>query len=160
MQLLSKFLPWKRSVIITTIILSLLVILSFYGLYTNKFYFFKYDNYILPIFSIIHFIFLYVLWFKIKEGEISDSPMRNVEYALYIVLVVYIFKLFDTIYTLSTYTEFDNHQIPNTFFPIGILIVLLYTVLVGLTFLTFLYRKKHVGPYNVDILNEQIDSWE
>jgi len=160
MQLLFKFLPWKRSVLISAIVLTLLIILSFYGLYTNKFYFFKYDNYILPILSIIHFIFLYVLWFKIKEEEISDSPMRNIEYALYVVFIVYLFKLIDTLYIISTYTEFENHQIPATFFPIGSLIIVLYLLLIGLTIITFVYRKKYVGPYNVDILNEQIDSWE
>ncbi len=160
MRQLTKFLPWKRSIIISSIILSVLIILSFYGLYTNKFYFFKIDNYILPIFSIIHFIFLYVLWFKIKEEEISDSPMRNIEYSLYILIIVYLFKLFDVAYTISGYTEFDDHQIPGTFFPMGVFMIILYIALIGLTILNFMYRKIHVGPYNVDILNEQIDSWE
>ncbi|WP_245987158.1 hypothetical protein [Maribacter vaceletii] len=86
--------------------------------------------------------------------------MRNIEYALYVVFIVYLFKLFDTLYIISTYTEFENHQIPATFFPMGSLITVLYLLLIGLTIVTFMYRKKYVGPYNVDILNEQIDSWE
>ncbi|WP_298504840.1 hypothetical protein [uncultured Maribacter sp.] len=124
------------------------------------FYFFKIDNYIFPILSLVHFIFLYVLWFKIKEGEISDPQMRNLEYGLYVVSLIYIFKFADTIYILSTYKEFESHQLPATFFPVGISIITLYAFLFGLTLLSFYYRKKHVGAYNIDILNEQIDHWE
>lgn len=145
---------------VTAIILVALMILSFYGLYTNMFYFFKIDNYIFPILSIVHFIFLYVLWFKIKEGEVSDPKMRNLEYSLYVVSLIYLFKLADTGYILSTSQEFESHQIPITFFPIGILIISLFIGLLLLTFLSFYYRKIYVGAYNIDVLNERIDSWE
>lgn len=160
MHLISKILPWKQSLYVTIVILISLITLSFYGLYTNMFYFFKIDNYIFPILSLVHFIFLYVLWFKIKEQEISDPQMRNLEYSLYVVSLIYIFKLVDTLYVLSTYKEFESHQLPDTFFPIGSLIITLYIFLLGLTFLSFYYRKKYVGAYNIDILNEQVDSWE
>ena len=124
------------------------------------FYFFKIDNYILPLFSIVHFVFLYALWFKIKEGEPSDIPMRNLEYGLYIVFFIYVFKLVDTFLILSTSDEFDSKLLPSTFFPIGTLILALYLILFGLTLLSFYYRKKYVGPYNIDILDEQVDRWE
>lgn len=160
MHLISKILPWKRSLYVTAIILVTLIVLSFYGLYTNMFYFFKIDNYIFPILSVVHFIFLYVLWFKIKEDEISDPQMRNLEYILYVVSLIYLFKLADTAYILSTSKEFETHQIPTTFLPIGMLIILLYISLLLLTFLSFYYRKIYVGAYNIDVLNEQLDSWE
>ncbi|WP_291865315.1 hypothetical protein [Maribacter sp.] len=160
MYLISKIIPWKRTLYATLTILVALIVLSFYGLYTNMFYFFKIDNYIFPILSLVHFIFLYVLWFKIKESEISDPQMRNLEYSLYVVSFIYIFKLIDTLYVLSTYKEFESHQLPATFFPVGGLIIAFYILLLGLTLLSFYYRKKYVGAYNIDILNEQIDTWE
>ena len=86
-------LPWKSTLLLSVFILLLVDIFSFYGLYTNKFYVFKIDNYIIPLLSIVHFVFLYVLWFKIKEKELSDPPMRNLEYLLYVIGVIYVFKM-------------------------------------------------------------------
>lgn len=152
-------LPWKRGLIVSIVTLVLVIIFSFYGLYTNKFYFFKFDNYLLPLLTIVHFAFLYVLWFKIKEGEIADPQMRNLEYGLYAILLVYFYKLFDTLLILTTSGEFANHVIPATFIPLGIFIFLLYSLLISLAFLAFKYRKDHVGGYKFDDMNH-IDSWE
>lgn len=144
----------------TISILALLIVFNFYGLYTNKFYFFNFGNYIFPILTLIHFGFLYVLWFKIKEEEVADPKMRNLEYALYALCAVYVFKFFDTVLILFSYGEYENHVIPGTFIPLGLLIVLLYMLLIGLTLLTFKYRKDKVGEYNFDDMNQHIDSWE
>ena len=160
MKFITQLLPWKRNLLVTIGVLVLLIIFSFYGLYTNKFYFFKFDNYIFPFLTIVHFAFLYVLWFKIKEEEIADPQMRNLEYALYVIFMVYVFKVLDTIYILTTYSEYENHVIPGTFMPLGILMLILHLLLLGLTLLAFKYRKELVGGYNFDDMNQHIDSWE
>ena len=155
-----RILPWKRGLILTVITLIALIVFSFYGLYTNKFYFFKFDNYLLPLLTLVHFIFLYVLWFKIKEEEVTDPQMRNLEYGLYVLIPIYVYKLFDTLFILFSASEFENHVIPATFMPLGILIFVLYILIIGLAFLAFHYRKDLVGGYNFDEINRQIDSWE
>ncbi|GAB5473474.1 MAG: hypothetical protein Mars2KO_15730 [Maribacter sp.] len=149
----------KRSYILSAIVLLTLVIFNFYGPYTGKFYFFKLDNYIFPILTLIHLVFLYVLWFKIKEDEMTDPQMRNLEYALYVILIVYIYKAFESLHVLSTYGDYEFHLLPGAFLPVGILILLLHFLLIGLTLLAFKYRKDRVGDYNFDDMNH-IDSWE
>ena len=159
MNVILQILPWKRGLYLSIGILTVLFVLSFYGLYTNKFYFFKFENYIIPILSFVHFGFLYVLNFKINEREVADLPMRNLEYGLYVILLVYVFKLIDTLFILLGMEDFENHVIPDTFMPMGIFIFSLYLLLILLTLLTFQYRKNLVGSYNFDEIN-QIDSWE
>ncbi|MRH99381.1 hypothetical protein GH721_02450 [Kriegella sp. EG-1] len=160
MNSILRILPWKRILVMTVSILAILIVFNFYGLYTNKFYFFKIDNYIFPILTLVHFGFLYVLWFKIKEEEVADPKMRNLEYALYAILAVYVFKFFSTLSILFSYGQYENHVIPGTFIPIGILILLLYVTLICLTLLAFKYRKDKVGEYEFDDMNQHIDSWE
>ena len=150
---------WKRTLIVSIVVLFLLNIFSFYGLYTNKFYFFKIENYIFPILSVIHLVFLYVLWFKISENELSDPPMRTLEYVLYAISLVYIYKMVETIIVLSSYSDFENHLIPSTFLPLGFVMIALYSVLLLLTFLAVAYRKKMVGTYIFDDMNQHVDHW-
>lgn len=150
---------WKRTLILSLICILILNVFSFYGLYTNKFYFFKIDNYIFPLLSLIHLVFLYVMWFKIKEGELSDVPMRNLEYALYMVSLVYLYKIFETVFTLFSYSEYENHLIPATFLPLGMFMLLLYLILFALTFLLFSYRRQLVGTYAFDDMNQHVDHW-
>ncbi|TLF43988.1 hypothetical protein [Maribacter aurantiacus] len=156
---IKRVFSWKLTLLLSLISIVLLNVLSFYGLYTNKFYFFKVDNYIFPILSLVHLVFLYVMWFKIRERELSDVPMRNLEYGLYIVSLVYLFKIIETLITLLSYSDYENHLIPVTFLPIGILMFVLYTMLFGLTFLTYSYRKQFVGTYVFDDRNQHIDTW-
>ena len=160
MNFIKNILTWKRTLILSFGILALLNIFSFYGLYPNKFYFFKIDNYIFPLLSIVHFIFLYVLWFKIKEDELSDPPMRTLEYLLYIISLVYVYKLVETIIILLSYNSFDNHLIPSTFLPLGYFILLLYISLLIVTYLAIDYRKKIVGTYLFDDMNQHVDHWK
>jgi len=157
MKLILNLFSWKRSLLLTIIVLILLIVFSFYGLYTNKFYLFKFDNYIFPFLTIIHFTFLYAMNFKIKEGEIADPQMRNLEFALYVIFFIYIFRLFDTLLILLTYNDFESHVIPTTFIPIGILIVFLYSMLLLLTLITFKHRIDLVGTYRFDDINDHID---
>ncbi|MDC6405961.1 MULTISPECIES: hypothetical protein [Maribacter] len=156
---IKRVFSWKLTLLLSLISIVLLNVFSFYGLYTNKFYFFKVDNYIFPILSLVHLVFLYVMWFKIRERELSDVPMRNLEYGLYIVSLVYLFKIIETLITLLSYSDYENHLIPVTFLPIGILMFVLYTMLFGLTFLTYSYRKQFVGTYVFDDRNQHIDTW-
>jgi hypothetical protein len=149
----------KLGFILTVVVLVLLVIFNFYGPYTSQFYFFKPVNYIFPILTVGHFIFLYVLWFKIKEDEMTDPQMRNLEYVLYVIFLVYVYKAFESIYVLTTYGDYENHVIPGAFLPLGILILVLHLLLVGLTLLMFKYRKDRVGEYKFDDMNH-VDSWE
>ena len=160
MNFIKGILTWKRTLILSVGILLLLNIFSFYGLYTNKFYFFKIDNYIFPILSIVHIVFLYVLWFKIKEDELSDPPMRTLEYVLYIISLVYVYKLVETIIILLSYNDFDNHLIPSTFLPLGYFMLLLYILLLLVTYLAIDYRKKIVGTYLFDDINQHVDHWK
>ncbi len=157
--MLKEILTWKRTLLLSVGVLFLLNILSFYGLYTNKFYFFKIDNYIFPMLSIIHLVFLYVLWFKIKEDELSDPPMRTLEYVLYFISIVYLFKLVDTVIKLISYSDFEDHLIPATFLPIGYFMLVLYVSLLILTFLAISYRKQLVGTYQFDDMNQHVDHW-
>lgn len=151
---------WKLTLIVSIAVLFLLNIFSFYGLYTNKFYFFRIDNYIFPLLSIVHFVFLYVLWFKISEKELSDPPMRTLEYVLYIISLVYIYKLVETVITVSSYSDFENHLIPSTFLPLGFFMMALYAVLLLVTLLAVLYRKEIVGTYLFDDMNQHVDHWK
>lgn len=150
---------WKRCLSLTLGVLILLIVLNFYGLYTGKFYLLKPDNYIFPLLAFVHFTFLYVMWFKITEKEYPDIPMRNLEYALYAISLVYFFKLVDTIYILLSYSDYAYHVIPATFLPVGFLILSLQVLLLILTFIGFTHRKQLIGAYNFDNINENIDPW-
>ncbi len=148
----------KRSFILTIGILPVLIVFSFYGLYTNSFYFFKIANYIFPILTVVHFIYLYVLWFKIKEDELTDPKMRNLEYLLYGVLLFYIYKTIKSFALLLSYYDYEVYELPGAFLPLGILIFSLHLILVFLTFILFFHRKVHVGDYRFENRNH-IDSW-
>ena len=159
MKFILRTLTLRRSYILSAIIIFALVIFNFYGPYTGKFYFFKLDNYIFPVLTLIHCVFLYVLWFKIKEDELTDPQMRNLEYALYVILVVYAYKAFESVYVLSTYSDYENHLLPTGFLFIGISIFIFHLLLFGLTLLMFKYRKDRVGDYKFNDM-DHIDSWE
>lgn len=160
MNSILRLIPWKRCIYISMVVLGALIVFSFYGLYTNKFYFLKPDNYIFPLLTVAHFTFLYVLWFKITENELTDPQMRNLEYALYVIFLLYVFKFFESIYILMSYNQYENHIIPKTFIPLGGLIFFLHLLLLGLTLLAFHYRKSLIGNYRFDDINRHIDSWE
>mgnify|MGYP003424479589 CR=1 FL=1 len=72
MQYKKQIRYWKTTVVLTIITLISLSVYSFYGLFTDKFYFLKIDNYIFPLLTLVHFLYLYVVGFKIKEQEIAD----------------------------------------------------------------------------------------
>ena len=160
MNLLSKILPWKTNGIIILITLLALVVLNFYGIYTNKFYFFKPDNYIFPLLSIVHYVYLYVVWFKITEHEPPDPKMRNLEYAMYAVVVVYLYKIYESILVLTSFSEYAEHVIPASFVPVAISTIALYSLLALLTLFSFWQRKRYVGAYNFEDYNNNLNIWQ
>ena len=160
MNSFNQLVSWRRTITATVVVLSLLIILDFYSLYTNSFYFLQPANYLFPLVTLFHFIFLYVLKFKISEGELTDPMMRNVEYMLYGSLLVYIYKASETLFTLTTYNDFANHVLPTWFVPLGLLVFILHLALLTLTILAIHYRKELIGDYEFNNLNRHIDTWE
>ena|SRR5690606_18955218 len=158
MQYKKQLSYWKIIMVLTIILLVSLSVFSYYGLYTDKFYLLKIDNYIFPLLTLVHFLYLYVVWFKIKEREIADPQMRNLEYSLYVIILVYCFKTIETLMILMSYGDYDNHIIPNTFIPIGTTIFILYVFLLCLTFVSFKLRKVFVGGYDFKNMTD-IDTW-
>ncbi|UII75905.1 hypothetical protein LV716_16820 [Flagellimonas sp. HMM57] len=159
MKSLSKTFNWKRTNILIAVVLLILIGLNFYGPYTNKFYIFKLSNYILPLLSIVHFLYMYVIWFKIKEEEIPDPQMRNLEYGLYAVLLFYIFKMYDVIVVLGSSSQYQQHLIAPIFKPMVLLSIALYGLLIVLTLFSFWQRKHYIGGYNFEKYND-INIWQ
>lgn len=151
---------WKGCLAFTIAVLLVLIVTNFYGLYTNKFYLFKVDNYIFPLLTIVHFFYLSTLQFRITNNQLIDSQLRNLEFGLYAILLVYIFKATDTAYILLSYWEYDPLFIPETFLPFGLTILSLQLALITLTVMSFRYRKELLGRYNFDQVNDKLDSWQ
>ncbi|WP_157941168.1 MULTISPECIES: hypothetical protein [Arenibacter] len=150
----------KLNIILTTITIACLLCLSFYSMYGNTFIFSRVENYIFPFLTIIHFLYLYVLWFKITENEYPDMIMKNIEYVMYGILLVYLYEISETFLILGSQNEFQDHVIPSSFEPMGILIIALQSFLILLTVWSFVIRKQRVGKYDFDYLNNHIDAWE
>jgi len=160
MNTLSKIITWKRNVLASLVVLLSLIVLSFYGVHTNQFYFFKADNYIFPILASVHFLYLYVIWFKITEYEMPDPKMRNIEYILYAIMIVYLFKVYDSVSVLNSIEAYGEQVIPDTFKPMATLAVVLYSVLPILTLYTFWLRKRYIGVYNFENYNDNLNIWQ
>ena len=151
---------WKKCLALSVSVLFVLIILNFYGLYTNEFYFYKVDNYIFPLLAIVHFSFLQAIQLRIGETDFSAFQLRNLEYGMYAILSVYLFKVLDTTYILWSYNKFESQIIPETFIPMGVAILSLQFLLVILTLFSFAFRRQLVGKYNFDHINDKLDSWQ
>jgi len=158
MSRLLRAINWRFTLTLSLLVLSVLIVLNFYGLYTARFYFLKVDNYIVPLLGILHFKYMYTLWLKIREKGYPDTQIRNLEYGLYPVILVYAYKASDTAYMISTASGYDEALLPQNFMPMAITILGLQITLVLLTVLSFSHRKKTVGVYNFDKINENINS--
>ncbi|RAJ12704.1 hypothetical protein [Arenibacter echinorum] len=150
----------KLIIVLTIVSMLSLIILGFYSMYGNTFIFNRFESYIFPFLTMIHFLYLYVLWFKITEMEYPDMIMKNIEYVMYAILLVYGYNIYETFLILGSQNEFQDHVIPSSFVPMGILIIALQTLLVLLTVWSFVIRKRIVGIYDFDYLNNHIDAWE
>lgn len=160
MSLLLRAFSWKLSLILSLLVLLVLIGLNFYGLYTARFYFLKIDNYIFPALAIIHIKYLQLLWLKINEGGYRDSKLRNFEYGIYAIVLVYFFKASDTAYMLLNAAKYEDYMLPENFLLMGMIVLGLQTALIFLTLLTFSHRRRKIGAYNFDRINENIDSWQ
>lgn len=160
MDLLFKVFNWKINSVVTLILLLALILLNFYGIYTNKFYFLKPVNYIFPLLTMVHFLYLYVLRFKITEDELPDPKMRNLEYVLYAVLMAYFFKIYESAMVLNSLSEYQEHVIPSMFKTIGTITLVLYCLLPIFTSVSFLQRKYYVGQYNFENYNSNMNIWQ
>tara|TARA_R110002049_G_scaffold144404_3_gene306656 strand:+ start:8457 stop:8942 length:486 start_codon:yes stop_codon:yes gene_type:complete len=151
---------WKTAIIISALLLAVVIISNFYGLFIDKFYFNKIDSYLFAILTLVHLAYLYAFWYKLEENEYPDNEMRNLEYCLYIVFAVYAYKLIDTASLLFGYTNYKDLILPETFLPVGIGIVLSYLFLCLLTLQLFSIRKNKIGDYTIDsIREEELDTW-
>ncbi|SDQ76589.1 hypothetical protein [Flagellimonas zhangzhouensis] len=160
MNTISKIITWKRNLFASILVLISLMVLDFYGVYTNQFYFLKADNYIFSVLALVHLLYLYVVWFKIREDELPDPKMRNVEYVLYAILFVYGFKIYESIQVLNSVQLYQDQIIPSTFKPMATLNVVLYSILPIMTLYTFWLRKKLIGIYNFDNYNSNLNIWQ
>ena len=151
---------WQWFLALSIGVLLVLIVVNFYGLFTNRFYFYKIDNYIFPLLAIVHFSYLQAMRLKINNKYFSDPQLLNLEFALYGILLVYIFKATDTAYILLSYSEFEAYIIPETFIPMGLGILSFQLLLILLTVISFRYRRQVVGKYNFDQINDKIDSWQ
>lgn len=148
---------WSFCLYGSLFVLPLVVALDFYGLYTDRFYFFKIDNYILPAVTIVHLVYLYAIRFKIREGEYPDMQLRNVEFGMYAVLAIYFFKCLETSLILLSADQYSTELIPKTFVPMGAAIISLQGLLILLTIMAIILRRHLVGYYDIDYLNENVD---
>ena len=151
---------WKLVNAVSIATLIILVVSSFYGFYTNTFYLTKPDNYIIPLLSTIHFLYIYVIGFKIRENELPDPKMRNLEYALYAVMIVYAFKGYDGITTLNSLSGSEEYYLPETFTPAIITISVLYCLIILLTLVSFSIRRRQIGVYNFENFNNNLNMWQ
>ncbi len=159
MKFISKIISPKPGIALSAFLLLLVIVFNFYGPYTSNFYFFKLSNYIFPLLTLVHFTYLYVIWFKISEHELTDPQMRNLEYLLYLLLLVYMYKIGESVYVLSTYSDYEQYVMPSTFLPLGVLILVSYILLIVLTFVIFKHRKEQIGSYTFEDM-DKIDSWK
>ncbi|MEZ2414229.1 hypothetical protein ACA086_04640 [Muriicola sp. E247] len=149
-----RIIPWNKCFLLSFSLLPLIVITGFYGLYTNKFYFLKIDNYIFAFLVLIHLYFLNSLLKADRDSSMPLNSLRTIEFAMYAILPVYLFKMAETLYVLMTYFDYSEHVFPPTFLPVGILILLLQALLILLTLTTFQHRRDRLGPYRYDRINE------
>jgi len=134
--------------------LPLIIVFSFYGLYTNKFYFLKIDNYIFSLLVIVHLLFLNALLRAERNNTSSLNQLRSFEFVMYAIVLVYIFKMTETLYILFTYFDYSEQVFPPTFLPVGLFILTLQFLLILLTITTFKHRRERLGPYRYDRINE------
>ncbi|MCK0157887.1 hypothetical protein MWU65_11890 [Cellulophaga sp. F20128] len=151
---------WKAVIIMSVLLLAVVIVSNFYGLLIDKFYFNKIDSYLFAILTLVHFVYLYAIWFKLKENEYPDTDLRNLEYSFYVVFGVYLYKIIDTASLLFGYATYKDLILPETFLAVGIGIVLSYLLLCLLTLQLFTIRKNKLGSYSIDsIREEELDIW-
>tara|TARA_R110002051_G_scaffold130577_2_gene204438 strand:- start:46688 stop:47137 length:450 start_codon:yes stop_codon:yes gene_type:complete len=146
--------------LISAVLLLVLNVFSFYSLFVNTFSFSKIQNYIFPFLTSVHFLYLYLLWRKNKNSESSDVSLRNIEYILYFMYMIYIFKFAEYVYRFLKFTDYTDEIMPENFIWMGTFLIIMHCLLLLVTPLTFISRKKIIGKYNFDELHDHLDSWK
>lgn len=154
MKFILRFFSFKVCLLLSVITLVFLVVLNFYGLYSNKFYFNKVDNYIFPVLAVVHLIYLYVLNNRIKRSTSIDSTVLNLEYGLYPAFLIYIYRGAEALINFFSYSKFESSLQSEAFYFTVILISLMYFFLALLSLITFRHRQRILGHYHFLILNK------
>ncbi|SHJ01658.1 hypothetical protein SAMN04487911_10998 [Arenibacter nanhaiticus] len=154
MKFILRIFSFKVCLLLSVIALIFLVVLNFYGLYSNKFYFNKVDNYIFPVLAIVHLIYLYVLNSRIRRSASIDSTVLNLEYGLYPAFLIYMYRGAETLINLLSYSKFESTLQSEVFHFMVIVISLMYFFLALLSLITFRHRQQILGHYHFLILNK------
>ena len=134
--------------------LVVLVLFNFYGPFSNRFYFGKLDGYMFLLLVVFQAIYLFRLLAKAKNKMISHSQLRYLEYVVYGVLVVYGYKTIDTVLSLNLASEIQPDLLPETFFPLILLSLALYLLVIILSILTFTLRKRLLGSFGQETIED------
>ena len=144
---------WRFCKFLTFVSWPLVVGLNFYGLYTHKFYWLKPDNFILPLVSLIHLLYLREVQKRINQNRVADFPLQKLEFAMYGVSLIYAFELLETTYELLNVQTFNKTIIPETFWSEGLGILFVRFTYLVLTAFSFYIRKRILGTFNFDQIN-------
>ncbi|MEO1487064.1 MAG: hypothetical protein AAFU57_15060 [Bacteroidota bacterium] len=136
------------------ILLAVLVLFNFYGPFSNRFYFGKLDGYLFLLLAVFQALYLFRLWNKVKHDTAADTQLRYLEYVVYGVLVVYGYKVLDTILSLNLASEIQQELLPTTFFPSMTLSLVVYLGVILLSILIFTFRRRLLGSFNQEKLND------
>lgn len=99
---------------------------------------------------IIHVWYLNALHQLEKEPHNHMNITRNLEFSMYAIFLVYLFKIAETSYILLSYFDYSDLVLPPTFLSVGLFIFGLQILLLILTFATFIHRRERIGPYRFD----------
>ena len=99
-------------------------------------------------------LYLFRLLAKTKNEMNSDSQLRYLEYVVYGVLVVYGYKTIDTVLSLNLASEIQPDLLPEPFFPLVLLSLALYLLVIILSFLTFTFRKRLLGSFSQETIED------
>jgi hypothetical protein len=101
-----------------------------------------------------------MLWKKNKNSETADVSLRNIEYVLYFMYMIYIFKFAEYVYRFLKFTDYTDEIMPENFIWMGTFLIIMHCLLLIVTPLSFISRKKIIGKYNFDELHDHLDSWK
>ncbi|MEM8764358.1 MAG: hypothetical protein AAGD88_11130 [Bacteroidota bacterium] len=144
----------KRLIWTLLTLLLVLVLFNFYGPFSNRFYFGKLDGYLFLLLVVFQALYLFRLLSKAKNEAVADSQLRYLEYVVYGVLVVYGYKTFDTVLSLNLASEIQHELLPTTFFPLVLLSLALYLMVIILSILTFTFRKRLLGSFSQESIED------
>ncbi|MEL7270709.1 MAG: hypothetical protein AAGL34_14140 [Bacteroidota bacterium] len=150
----SDLVTLKRLIWTLLTMLVVLVLFNFYGPFSNRFYFGKLDGYMFLLLVAFQALYLFRLLAKTKNEMNSDSQLRYLEYVVYGVLVVYGYKTIDTVLSLNLASEIQPDLLPETFFPLVLLSLALYLLVIILSVLTFTFRKRLLGSFSQETIED------